>query len=85
MMEVFSRMLVLRRVAAANVAAFQAHAQVDPRVTDFYTVFTNVLVSARNHDLIEMCTVRCHFSSVAEKPEGTQPLQLRQRAVHEVY
>lgn len=53
-MEVLGSVLVLGRIAATHVAAFQAKPQMDPCISGFDAVFTDMLVCAFEFDLIEM-------------------------------
>lgn len=59
-MKVLGSVLVLRRVAAADVAADHAHAQVDPSIADLHAILTHVSVRRLNLDLIEMSAVFGH-------------------------
>ena len=52
--EVFGRVLVLGRIAAADMPADHAQTQMYPRVADLYTLFADVRVSSLDFDLIEM-------------------------------
>ena len=52
--EMFGRMLVLRGIAAADVAAFQAETQVYPCVSEFDAIFTDMFVRADQLDMVEM-------------------------------
>lgn len=52
--EVLRGVFILRRITAADMSAFQAQPQMDPGVSHFHAVFTNVLVGGCNADLIEM-------------------------------
>jgi len=45
------------------VPALRAQAQMDPRVSGLYAVFTHVLVGGRDSDLIEMRAFRGHEAS----------------------
>jgi hypothetical protein len=45
---------ILRRIAATDVPAYHAHAQMDPGVAHFHALFTDVSVSGRELDLIQM-------------------------------
>jgi hypothetical protein len=54
MMKMLGGVLVLRRVAATDVAAGHAQAQMNPRVANFYAFFADVRLRRRNLDLIEM-------------------------------
>jgi hypothetical protein len=60
--KMFGGMLVLRRIAAADMPAGQAHAQVNPGVAHFDAVRTNMYVCGRDFDLIEMLAF-CHYQS----------------------
>jgi hypothetical protein len=53
-MKVLRGMFILRRIATADMPAFQAQPQMDPGVSNFHAVFTNLLVCRRNADFIEM-------------------------------
>ena len=61
--EVPGRVLVLRRVAAADVAAFHAHAQMDPAVACLEALFTPGRSGLHVSNLIKMFT-GLHISSV---------------------
>jgi hypothetical protein len=61
-MKVLGRMLVLRRVAAANVAAFQAQSQMDPAIAHFQALLAPASVRSDRPDLIEM-RAGCHVIS----------------------
>jgi len=58
--EMLGRMLVLGRVATANVSATEAKTKVNPRVACLGTVFTQVLVGFSYFDLIEMGAIFWH-------------------------
>src|SRR5258708_3216180 len=60
-LKMFSGVLILRRIAAAHMPPGHAHAQVNPGVTDFDAVFTDLLVGFRDLDLIQMFAFFCHF------------------------
>lgn len=53
-MEMLGCMLVFRRITAAHVAAFQAQTQVDPPISNFHAIFTDMLVGAGQLDVVEM-------------------------------
>ena len=53
-MKVLGGVLVLGRIAATNVTAFQAEPQMHPCVSGFDALFTDVFVCALEFDLIEM-------------------------------
>jgi hypothetical protein len=59
-MKVFGRVFVRRRVAAADVAADEAHPQMNPAPTDFEAILTSL--RARRHilNLIDMGTLTAH-------------------------
>ena len=52
--EVFGCMLVLRRIAAADISANHAQTQVHPGIAHLYAFFANMRVGALDFDLIEM-------------------------------
>ena len=54
LMEVLGRVLILRRVAAAYMAAFEAKAQMNPSVSGLHAIFADVLVGLRHADFIRM-------------------------------
>src|SRR3981189_310635 len=58
--KVFGGVFVLGRVAAADVAADEAHAQMDPGIAELYAILTNMLVRFSYFDLIKMGTFFCH-------------------------
>jgi hypothetical protein len=53
-MEMLGGVLILRRVAAADVAAFQTQAQVNPGVAHFQAFLAAVRVRFHRTDLIEV-------------------------------
>jgi hypothetical protein len=57
-------MFILRGIAAAYMSAFQAHAQMNPRVTGFDAFLADVFVCAGYADLIQMCTLRHRFPPI---------------------
>jgi hypothetical protein len=71
-MEVFRRVLVLRGIAAADVAAYQALPQVNPLVSQFYALaadsswlfhgFNLIQVRALFHNSSHLQTGRCSVS-----------------------
>jgi len=79
-MEMLGRMFVFRRIAAAYVSAFQAETQVDPCVSDFDAVFTEMFVRTGQLHVIEMSALshNCLRISVAEAGNQRQ-LRFRQR------
>jgi hypothetical protein len=61
--EVLGGVLVLRGVAAAYFAAFEAEAEVDPGVAHLYALFTFVFLGGFEFDLVEMSAgFGCHAS-----------------------
>jgi hypothetical protein len=52
--EVFGGMLVLRGIAATDVAAHHAHAEMNPGVAHLYALFANMRVGVGEFDLIQM-------------------------------
>src|SRR5579859_6241209 len=58
-MEMFGCMLILRRVAAANMTADQAQPQVDPGIATLQTLLTTLCTWRHLVNLIKMCTL-CH-------------------------
>jgi len=60
-MEMFGSVLVFRRVAAANMPANKAFAQVYPRVTNFQAILAAISTGCDIPDLIEMRTILCHL------------------------
>ena len=59
--KVFRRVFVWRRVAAADMAAVHAEAQMHPRGADAQTVFTAVGAGCYVFDLIEMRAVHVRY------------------------
>lgn len=53
-------MLILGRVATADVPANKAHAEVDPLIASLHTVLTYMLVGLSNLDLIKVGTLFRH-------------------------
>lgn len=58
--EMLSRMLVLGRVATANVSASEAKTQVDPRITRLGTVLTHMFIGFSDFDLIKVGAIFWH-------------------------
>lgn len=58
--EVLGGMLVFGGIAAADMSAFQAHAQMDPHVAGLDAVLADVLVRLGESDLIKMRTLTRH-------------------------
>jgi hypothetical protein len=58
--EMLGRMLVLGRVAAANVSASEAQTQVNPRIAGFGTVLTHMFIGFSDLDLIKVGAILWH-------------------------
>ncbi len=69
---VLRRMLVFRGVAAAHVAADQAHAQVNPSVAHLQALLAAVGVRGNVANLIQVCTYRRHAQLDASPPIASQ-------------
>ena len=55
--EVFGGVLVFRRIAAANMPAFETEAQVYPRVPDSQTILAAIRAGRDWSYLVKMCTL----------------------------
>ena len=64
--EVLRRVFVGGAVAAADVAADEAHAEVDPSATDFETVFAALGGGLHVLDLVEVMTLHGGFLARGE-------------------
>jgi hypothetical protein len=53
-MEMLGGVLILRRVTAANMAAFETQPQMNPGVPCLHAILTNVLVGLRHVDFTRM-------------------------------
>lgn len=60
LVKVFRRVLVLRRITAADVAARPAQTQVKPRVADLQAVFTAITAGRHILNLINMSALAIH-------------------------
>jgi hypothetical protein len=58
--KVFGGVLILGRVAAADIAADQAHTQMDPGIAELNAVLTNMFSRFSNFDLIKVSTFFWH-------------------------
>jgi hypothetical protein len=56
-MEVFRGVFILRRIAAANMPAFEAKAQVYPRIPSFQTILTAIRAGRDLSDMVKMCAL----------------------------
>ncbi len=65
--EVLGGVLILRRIATADVTALQTEAQMHPCVAGFDVVFANVLIGSGKSDPIEMCTFNQRIFSSVER------------------
>ena len=54
---------IFRGIATADVSAFQAQSQMDPRVPQFDAVLADVFLGTGNLDLVEMRTFSSHCDS----------------------
>jgi hypothetical protein len=52
--EMFGGVFVLGGIAASDLAAYHAHAEMNPRVSNLYALFTDVFVCGFDLDLIQM-------------------------------
>jgi hypothetical protein len=52
--KMFGGVSVLGRIAASHVAAHHAQAEVNPGISEFYALFTDVLAGGGDFDLIQM-------------------------------
>ncbi len=69
-MVMLGRVLVLRRIAATHMAAFQAQAQMDPRVAGLDTVFADISLGGFELDLLQMAAVLGHGFSLLSRTSG---------------
>lgn len=58
--EVLGGMLILRRIAAAYMPAFEAETQVYPCIPDFQTILAAIRAGRDLSDLVKMCTLCSH-------------------------
>jgi hypothetical protein len=70
--KVFGGVLILGRVAATDIAADEAHAQMDPGIAELNAVLTNMFVRFSDFDLIKVSTLLRHRFLLSV---GTHPLQ----------
>jgi hypothetical protein len=56
--EMLGGVLVLGRIAATNVSANHAQAEMNPRIPKLHALFANVFVGGCDLDLIEMLAFR---------------------------
>jgi hypothetical protein len=60
-MEVFGGVLVLGRVAAADLPTFEAEAQMHPGIAHFQTLLTPISAGRDVSYRVKMCTLFCHM------------------------
>jgi hypothetical protein len=60
LMKVFSRVLILGRIAAAHLSAGQAQSQMNPGVADLETLLASAFIGVFEFDLIEMFAGSSH-------------------------
>lgn len=82
--KVLGGVLILRGIAAAHLAALQAHSQMHPGVAGLDALFADVLVCPDDFDLIEMRTLR-HRLPLILGFYLNKKLQFGQRVVHQVH
>jgi hypothetical protein len=58
--KVFSRVLVLGRIAAPHMSARQTQAQMHPGIAHLYAFFANMYVGVLNFNLIQMRALILH-------------------------
>jgi len=58
--EMFCGMFVLRGIAAANMPAFQANAQVNPAITGLQTILTSLCAGRDIMNMVKVRTLLCH-------------------------
>jgi hypothetical protein len=62
LMKMFGGVLVLRRIAAADIAAQHAQAQVNPAISHLYALFADMRSGSFDFDLIQMLAFFRHYS-----------------------
>ena len=62
-MKVLRGVLVFGRIAATNVPADEAQAQMHPAVPHLHALFTNMLAGLANFNLVEVCAFFWHRPS----------------------
>jgi hypothetical protein len=75
--KVFCSVLVLGRVAAADVPANKTQAQVHPRISHFEALFTNMFVGLLDFDLVKMRALIRHIPSPVLLPTFTKQCSLQ--------
>jgi hypothetical protein len=75
--KVFGGMFVLGRVATANIAADEAHAQMDPGIAQLHAILTNMFVRFSYFDLIKVGTFFCHRFLRVLVVRGRNPIRIR--------
>src|SRR5260221_6642439 len=71
-MEMPGRMLMPGTVAAADVAARQAHAQLDPALAEFHALLAALAGRPHVPDLVEMRATDFLFEPGGPRPAGTR-------------
>ncbi len=65
-MEVFRGVLILGRIAAANMPAFEAKAQVYPRIPGFQAILTTIRAGRDLVYMVKMCTLISQYMLLLE-------------------
>lgn len=60
LMKVLSGVFIFRRIATADIAADQAHAQMDPRISQLNAFVADMLGGFSDFDLIEVSALFRH-------------------------
>jgi hypothetical protein len=72
--EVAARVAILRRVAAAHVTAFQAHAQMDPRVSQLQAFFAAFGVRLDFLEVVFDVNARCRHENPPRLLDAATPI-----------
>lgn len=59
--KVFAGVLIFGAIAASHMATREAHAERNPLIAGLETILTTVCAGFDVFDLIEMCTLLCHY------------------------
>jgi hypothetical protein len=62
LMEMFSGVFILRRIATAHMAAGETQAQVDPGIAGLHAFLADPLVGLFDFDLLEVRAFFCHWT-----------------------
>src|SRR5215469_9579396 len=72
--KVLGGVLVLGAIATADMAAFQAHAQMHPAVSGFDAIFADVFLGGGDLDLVQMATLWHAFLQFDRVPAPHGPI-----------